>query len=180
MDLVLIYGPPAAGKLTVATELSRLTGYRLFHNHLSISCVLPVFDFGTAPFNRLVRSIRRSVIAEAAGSATSLITTFVYVHPEDTGLVWDIHGSFEEAGGRICPVQLVCARETLMERIGRESRVAGGKLTSADVLSGWLDELDLLSPLPDRHSLTLDSGRMTPSEAAARIAAHFGLPAHLS
>jgi hypothetical protein len=41
--LLYTYGPPASGKLTVATALAELTGFSLFHNHLSVdavSCVL--------------------------------------------------------------------------------------------------------------------------------------------
>jgi tRNA uridine 5-carbamoylmethylation protein Kti12 len=50
MKLVFIYGPPAAGKLTVATELSRLTGFKLFHNHVSIQFVESLFEYGTRTF----------------------------------------------------------------------------------------------------------------------------------
>jgi replication-associated recombination protein RarA len=45
MKLLFLYGPPAVGKLTVAREVSALTGYRLFHNHLTVNLTLAVFDF---------------------------------------------------------------------------------------------------------------------------------------
>jgi hypothetical protein len=31
--LVIVFGPPAVGKMTVGLELERLTGFRLFHRH---------------------------------------------------------------------------------------------------------------------------------------------------
>jgi hypothetical protein len=36
MNLLYLYGPPATGKLTVAKDVSALTGYHLFHNHLTL------------------------------------------------------------------------------------------------------------------------------------------------
>ena len=57
MTLLIIYGAPAAGKLTIATEIARRTGFKLFHNHVSIDCVKPVFDFGTRPFLTMIETI---------------------------------------------------------------------------------------------------------------------------
>ena len=65
--LAFLVGPPAVGKMTVGAALADLTGLRLFHNHQSIEAVLPVFDFGTPPFSRLVNGFRRRVFEEVAG-----------------------------------------------------------------------------------------------------------------
>lgn len=46
MQLIFIYGPPAVGKLSVANALAKLTGYRVFHNHLTIDLVRSIFDWG--------------------------------------------------------------------------------------------------------------------------------------
>jgi replication-associated recombination protein RarA len=48
MNLIFLYGPPGVGKLTVAQELAGMTGYKLFHNHLTVDLVYAVFDFGTS------------------------------------------------------------------------------------------------------------------------------------
>jgi broad-specificity NMP kinase len=53
MKLIFIYGAPAVGKLTVANEIARQTNFKVFHNHLSIDCIEPIFDFGTASFFNL-------------------------------------------------------------------------------------------------------------------------------
>jgi hypothetical protein len=79
MKFVVIFGPPAVGKMTVGHELAKLTGLRLFHNHMTIDLVLNFFEFGEAPFFRLVSEFRRRVFEEVAQSELpGLIFTFVW------------------------------------------------------------------------------------------------------
>jgi tRNA uridine 5-carbamoylmethylation protein Kti12 len=57
VKLIFIYGPPAVGKLTVASELAKLTGFKLFDNHVSIDFVKSVFDYGTRRYWKLIENI---------------------------------------------------------------------------------------------------------------------------
>jgi shikimate kinase len=41
MKFVLIFGPQAVGKMTVGQELAKITGLKLFHNHMTIERVPP-------------------------------------------------------------------------------------------------------------------------------------------
>lgn len=50
MELVIIFGPPAVGKMTVGHELCKATGFKLFHNHALIEPVLDIFPFGSPPY----------------------------------------------------------------------------------------------------------------------------------
>lgn len=88
MTLVFLYGPPAFGKLTVATALARLTGYRVFHNHVTIDMVRSVFDFGEGPFWSLVDRYRVELIEAAAqANIPGVILTFVYAQGTDDAFV---------------------------------------------------------------------------------------------
>jgi shikimate kinase len=58
MKLIIIYGPEATGKLTIAKELAKATGFRLFHNHVSVDVAKTFFDFGMAEFGELVWDVR--------------------------------------------------------------------------------------------------------------------------
>lgn len=101
--LVVLCGPPAVGKMAVGRELSALTGMPLFHNHLSIEAVLPVFGFGTPPFNRLVTEFRERVLTEAAESdLPGLLFTYVWAfdRPGDLRLIESPKAIFECRGGR--------------------------------------------------------------------------------
>ncbi len=36
MKFVLLFGPQAVGKMTIGYELEKLTGLKLFHNHMTL------------------------------------------------------------------------------------------------------------------------------------------------
>jgi hypothetical protein len=176
MDLVYLYGPPAVGKLTVATEIAERTGYRLFHNHLSIDCVLPVFEFGSDPFWRQVHAIREGILAEAASQGRSLVFTTVYEHLVSDPQTGRRFAAVESNGGRICLVQLTCPETVLLERVTAARRQAMGKVATVEHLRRSLDGHDVFAPIPGRTSLRIDTSVLTPTQAADRIIEHYGLP----
>jgi hypothetical protein len=175
MNLVYMYGPPATGKLTVANALAAQTGYKVFHNHLSIDCIRPVFDFGRESFWRLVHQIRLMTIEEAARSGTDLIYTSVYSHPKNQVLLESRLDAVERHRGRACLVQLLCSEIARESRLSSASRVALNKITSIELMRQMMDDGDLLSPVPGRTSLTIDNTNLQPEQVANQIVEHFGL-----
>lgn len=85
MKLILIYGPPAAGKLTVATELAAMTGYKLVDNHKATDFLEEVFprsDIGLHPWrSKLGRKIRIDLIGAAAEADVNLISPLRHYQP---------------------------------------------------------------------------------------------------
>ena len=54
MKVVFLFGSAAVGKMTVGQELMKLTGLRLFHNHMTIEPVLEIFgSFESKTIQRL-------------------------------------------------------------------------------------------------------------------------------
>jgi hypothetical protein len=176
--LVYIYGPPAVGKLTVAERLSELTGFPLFHNHLTVNAVRPVFAFGSLPFSDAVRKMRHAVFEVAAGAGISLIFTnnSAWSQPDPRGrfeaAAANARRIMESGGGRAVFVRLTASPSALEERLANESRQAHDKLVDVVRLRELLAGLDT-SPLhPD--DLTIDTGQLSPDEAARAIAAALG------
>jgi len=175
MDFVLIYGPPGVGKLTVATELSRLTGYKLFDNHVSINWAKEYFPFDSPAFWRLIGVFRSAVIEEAARERLDLIHTYVYAHDEDLPDLKPRFEAVEREGGRVCLVQLCCSQEELERRVGADSRVERGKLTAVERLRASQERYDMRTPIPGWDNLTIDNTALAPGEVAQRVVEHYVL-----
>lgn len=175
MDIVYIYGPPGVGKFTVGRELARLTGYRLFHNQLSIEFVRSVFDFGTPVFNKLVLKYRAEMIEEAAKGNISLIFTSAYARGLNDSIIKDIIRRVERNRGKVHLVQLRCDEDVLLKRIKNASRRSFYKIRSPKKLEELLRRYDHTSSIPFRKSLCVDNTRIAPKAAAMKIIGYYRL-----
>jgi hypothetical protein len=175
VDLVFIHGPAAVGKLTVARELSRITGFRLFHNHLTVDAVAAVFDFGTEPFVLLREQIWLTVFREAARRDISLIFTFTPERTVRASFVQDTLDAVASARGTVRFVRLTCPMDELERRIAHASRSQFGKLRSLELFRELSRSGAFAYPeLPD-SGLSIDTSRTSATEAAARIGEFFSL-----
>jgi hypothetical protein len=79
-DLIVIVGPPAAGKAAVGHELAKITGFRFFHNHMTAEPVAALFGWGTEAFGSALAEVRLSLFekALAQADASPIIFTFVW------------------------------------------------------------------------------------------------------
>lgn len=194
MQLLVIFGPPAVGKMTVGRAIAVRSGFRLFHNHASMEPVLEVFDYGTPPFRRVLESFRRQVVEEAAASGTDLVLTFMW------GL--DLDAEVEEmqrqiqpyvdAGATISFVELAADLDTRLARNRTELRLTE-KRSKRDLewseanLLAMEEQFVMNTPaqrgekeLPGqallaRHRhLRLDNSALSPEEAAGKILTWLG------
>ena len=188
MSLVIIFGPPAVGKMSVGHELQKLTGLKLFHNHATIELVLQFFPFGNAAFSKLVRALRHQVLeAVAASDLPGLIFTYVWDldDPRDRQAVEAFAAVFERHGRPVFFVELEAAQEERIRRDGTEFRLAHkaskrDRAASLKVLLA-LDEGGKLNSTTEfegaERYLRIDNTNLSPSQAAALIRDAFGLGA---
>ena len=174
MRVFYLYGPPGVGKLTVGTALAGLTGFRLFHNHLTVNLATAVFARESEPWRELIRHVRRDVFATAAREGVNLVYTGVYLGTEEQAeAIGTMLEPVYDGGGEVFFVQLTCEREEHLARVREPSRRLHDKLTDARVV----EERYMGDPtLPLGPGLRLDITHVLPEEAAARIAGHFGVP----
>src|SRR5439155_23136827 len=157
MRLVFIYGPPAVGKLTVATALAKLTSFAVFDDHLAINALQPMFSGRPTSMDKVVEQIRLAVIEAAACAGVDFIFTFVYAHPQDVPYVDRICDAVERHGGAICFVQLTCSRDEQEARAVHPDRAQFKSVDSGEIVRDWNTRYELLTPIPGRNSLSIDN-----------------------
>lgn len=175
MNLIFIYGPPASGKLTVAEKLAELTGYRVFHNHVTRDLVQGIYPGELAANYELVDSLREAVLSYCARRGTSVIFTFVYDGPQDDDVVRKRLHAVMANGGEVLLVELHAPHNVLLQRVSNISRTAHNKLRDRETLASLLQR-NLYPSVPYPDVLRIDTSEHEPDEAAALIAGHYGLP----
>ncbi|NJK43322.1 MAG: AAA family ATPase [Pleurocapsa sp. SU_196_0] len=173
VKLVFIYGLPGTGKLTVARALCALTGWQLFHNHLTVDLAASLFPHGSPEYNEFVRSLRLEAFRRAAAADVNLVFTFWYssVSQPSVDLYREV---IESCGGEVLFVHLHCRADILEARVQSDSR-RNWKIWGVDALRSVLEEFgttDAIAGTP----LEIDNSDLEPEEVARRIAAFYGLP----
>ncbi|MEU9075538.1 AAA family ATPase [Kitasatospora sp. NPDC004745] len=185
--LLFVIGPAAVGKMTVGGAIAERTGFKLFHNHLTIEPLLRLFDYQSPQFQRLNHGFREQIFAEAAASdLPGLVFTLVwdFDDPEDAALVERYAAPFRERGARVLFLELSADQDVRLERNAGESRLAEKASKrdlawSNDNLVGMdaryrLNSVDDFAHLPGAH-LRIDNTHLEPDAVAERAVRHFGL-----
>lgn len=174
MKLIILYGPPATGKFTVAKQLSKLTGYPLFHNHLVANLTSSIFPFGTKSYSDLSINIRLLTIRAALkNKIPGMIMTFAYgvetFGGRDDALLRRMVGVVKSASGTIHFVKCYASEDALKKRIADPSRKKFKKLTSYRSLQKLRIENRMDLSIPFAKSILLDTTKLTPKRAAKLI-----------
>ena len=100
-NLIVVCGPQAVGKMTVAEALRDKLRWSMMMNHDSIELSDRIFGFGTPAQKALNSAIRENVFALAVQHNVNLIFTFVcaFDEPEDVQYLRDLEAQFAGSGG---------------------------------------------------------------------------------
>ena len=126
MGLIIIFGPPAVGKMAVGLELSKILGYRLFLNHDSIELLIKFFEYGSEKFDKLDWEIRQRIFEEVADSEIpGLIFTYVTAMDEESEKEYlkKISEIFTSHGKKVYYIELEATLSERLKRNKEESRI---------------------------------------------------------
>lgn len=185
-DLIVITGPPASGKAAIGTSLAGLTGFRLFHNHMTAEPAGALFGWGTPQFMQAAGEIRLSLLSRAVSQpdVPTVIFTFVWAFDlaDDNRFMAQLVDLYESKRRRVYFVELRASVEARVAREGTPLRLslkpAKHDVERARALHAQVDSMHRMNsngdfPYPDQH-LVIETEDQPPAESALMIARHFG------
>ena len=183
MKLLFLIGNGAVGKMTVGQELMKLTGLRLFHNHMSIEFVLEIFG---QHHGEAIRRIRQVVFEEFA-KTDSYGMIFTYMWAFDQQADWDyieeVKRIFEPYNTEFYCVELVAPQEIRLQRNSTENRLRN-KASKRDL--AWSNRLiyqhdehyrleSREGEVPFENYMKIDNSNLAPEVVAQMIKERFRL-----
>ena len=183
MDLIVLIGSGAVGKMTVGQELMKITDFRLFHNHMMIEPVIEVFGDYRGP---VVGRLREVIFEEFLKTKyRGMIFTYMWAFDmqEDWDYIRSVAERFEATGGNVYYVELVADQSVRLERNRTENRLRNkaskrNLAVSQERLLREDSRYRLVSregEIPFENYIRIDNTRMEPQEAARLIKDKFAL-----
>ena len=183
MKLLFMIGNAAVGKMTVGQELAKITGLRLFHNHMTIEPVIKIFgQYNGAAINRL----RQVVFEEFAKTDNyGMIFTYMWAFDQQTDrdYVEYVKNIFMPYDTEFYYVELIASREVRLERNATENRllnkaskrnvpVSNQRLIDDDK-KYRLESMD--GEIPFENYMKIDNTNLAPDVVAQMIKNQFNL-----
>lgn len=186
MKFIILFGPLAVGKMTVGQELEKITGLKLFHNHMTIEMVLPFFDMKSQSFKKLVNSFRIQIFEEVAKSdLEGLIFTYVWEldQKKDCCFIDRIVKIFEKENATVCYVELEADVEERLKRNKSPNRLKH-KPSKIDFKASEEELLEIdkkyilnskVNKFKNKNYLKINNTKLNAIKAARMIKKKFGL-----
>ncbi len=187
-NLIIVCGPQAVGKMTVAESLRDKLKYNMMMNHDSIELSDRIFGFATPAQKELNEDIREKVFKLAVKHNVDLIFTYVcaFNEPEEREYMTSLQRQFEQSGGRFIFVELSAdldtrlARNETPHRMERKASKRDVTWSRADILRS--DQQYKLNSDEEEtwfeNHLKINNTNLEPDEVADRVINAFGLKAN--
>ena len=183
MKFVCIIGDNAVGKMTVGQELEKLTGFSLFHNHMTIEIVLDVFKSFYTP---AIEALRKSIFESfTTSNLPGLIFTLqlAFELKEDIDYLENLIDYFKQKGIESYIVELDATLEERLKRNRSDNRLEQKaskrdiELSEQRLMQAYQNHRCISKPGEIKHPnfLCIENTHISAQEAAKMIKKHFDL-----
>ena len=187
-NLIIVCGPQAVGKMTVAESLRDKLKYNMMMNHDSIELSDRIFGFATPAQRELNAAVREKAFELAVKHNVDLIFTYVCAFnvPEDCDYLARLRDQFEQSDGKFYFIELSASLEERLARNETPHRLER-KASKRDV--AWSRD-NILRDM-ERYRLNTEEGEylfenhmkidntnLTPDQVADMVIEKYGLTAN--
>lgn len=187
-NLIVVCGPQAVGKMTVAESLRDKLKYNFMMNHDSIEMSDKIFGFATPAQREFSSAFREKVFELAVKHNVDMVFTYVcaFEMPEEREYLTGLADLFKSNGGKFYFVELSADLETRLERNETPHRMER-KVSKRDVewsrsnLLKDAEEHRLNSEKDEiwfENHMKIDNTHLEPDQVADMVIAEFGLTAN--
>jgi len=181
MKLIVILGAGAVGKMTVGQELTKITGLRLFHNHMSLEIVFQVFGTKTRGIPHRLRQLFFEEFVKTDFEGLIFTYLLAFDSKEDLAALDNLVDIFRREDAEVFYVELVAPQEVRLQRNATENRLLN-KASKRDVGASNArlkkEDSDYRTISDDgeivfENYIKIDNTYLEPSEVAAIIKVTF-------
>jgi hypothetical protein len=168
--VIILYGLPGVGKLSVANELARTRGYRVFHNHLVFNAVEALFVFGSVAFVELRERLWLELLCRAVQERVgSIVFTIARDRSVEASFLCRLVQALSGLGADVHCIELTCSDTELERRVVSADRASFGKVHTVERLR----ELRAADAFPSfampMGAITVDTSGLSVQQAAALV-----------
>lgn len=181
MKLVVIYGPPASGKLTIAKKLSKLTTLKLFHNHIVNDALAEILDNTKDSYWDAGDDVKIKIIETAAKQKIKGIIFTLMRAKDKKGVYKDgkfakrLKNAVEKNRGKVYFVRLICDQKEILRRVKKRSRKKFNKFKSPEQVTKFMKRFDVHASFNFRNQLEINNTNVSAKEVAKQIKKHYRL-----
>lgn len=169
MKLVIIYGPPASGKLTIASKISKSNNLRLLHNHLTHDFLQNIIQERNESFWSSLEKIRLIILEQLMKNKQDTIMTYTTNTSPKNAFLKKIIKLAQKYDCNIQGVRLVCTPEIILRRCTHKSRKKYKKPQNPTTLKKELEHKELFSDIPFLKSISINTDKLSAKESAKKI-----------
>lgn len=184
-NLMIICGPHAVGKMTVAKAIKEKINWAISTNHDSLEIPSRIFGWGTPSFKELRNVIRKEVFDLSIKNDVDLIFTYIidFNDENDVKYVKDLKEKYEKNGGKFYLVELETNLEERLKRNVTEERLKE-KPTKRDVERSNKELVDSMDKyrmnsnegeIDFENYLRINNEKLSPEEVADQVIKEFKL-----
>ncbi len=184
-NLMIICGPQAVGKMTVAKAIKEKIGWAVSINHDSLEVPARIFGWGTPSFKELRNMMRKEIFELSIKNDVDLIFTYIvdFNDENDVKYVNDLKEKYEKNGGKFYFVELETNLEERLKRNVTEERLLE-KPTKRDIERSNKELVDSMDKyrmnsnegeLDFENYLRINNEKLSPEEVATKVIKKFKL-----